>query len=199
MNEVKKEKSNSIQNLIESTETSVTSLVSRLLEGFSKCSTQVNLPTEDFKELWEKIDEKDLYTDPDSDRSFGIEDEPHVTVLYGLTKDEPKKMAEKLKDFGSIKLKLSKMSLFENEDYDVLKFDVESEDLHKLNNYIRKHFDYETDFPDYHPHATVAYLKKGKGKQYVDNRSNKFKDVVFEYDSILFSSKGSKKTVIPLK
>jgi hypothetical protein len=25
-----------------------------------------------------------------------------------------------------------------------------------------------TDYPDYHPHSTIAYLKKGKGEKYTD-------------------------------
>jgi hypothetical protein len=29
-------------------------------------------------------------------------------------------------------------------------------------------FPHTTNFPDYHPHSTVAYLKKGTGQKYID-------------------------------
>ena len=34
-------------------------------------------------------------------------------------------------------------------------------------------FPHTTDFPEYHAHSTIAYLKSGKGKQYIENFSNR--------------------------
>lgn len=56
---------------------------------------------------------------------------------------------------------------------DVLKFDVKDCDhLHEINAELRKK-PHTSNFPDYHPHATIAYLKPGTAKSYVE----KHKDV----------------------
>jgi 2'-5' RNA ligase len=61
--------------------------------------------------------------------------------------------------------------LFQNEKYDVLKFDMEyptkgDKFLHKCNDELKK-FPFTSDFPDYHPHMTIVYLKPGKGNKYL--------------------------------
>jgi hypothetical protein len=110
------------------------------------------------------IDPNDLYEE-EGDRTFGLEDEPHVTLLYGLedsvTPEQVKKILDK---FNFSKCKLHNASLFEN-DYDVLKFDVEGDNLHEANEALRE-LPYNNSFPDYHPHCTIAYLKKGTGQKY---------------------------------
>jgi hypothetical protein len=57
--------------------------------------------------------------------------------------------------------------LFENEKYDVLKFEVVGDNLHETNADLKK-FPHTTSFPDYNPHLTIAYLKKGEGSKYVN-------------------------------
>jgi 2'-5' RNA ligase len=61
------------------------------------------------------------------------------------------------------------MSLFENDEYDVLKFNVISNDLAKLNKLMKGNFEYTSNYPNYIPHLTIAYLKKGEGKKYIKN------------------------------
>jgi 2'-5' RNA ligase len=125
--------------------------------------------------LHKYIDKNDIYVDPE-DPTFGLEKEPHVTLLYGLHEEvTPKQIKSVLKDFEFGKLLLHNVSLFENEKYDVLKFDIEGDSLHQANDEL-KQFPYTSDFPDYHPHSTIAYLKSGKGKKYV----KKFKDLELE-------------------
>lgn len=131
-------------------------------------STQFNFPKDISEEILEfskqNIRDEDLYDADDK----GRENEIHVTVLYGLLEKNPEKIYEGLKDaidkhiLIPVKVKLGKVSRFENDDYDVIKIDIECEDLHILNKYIRNHFEYENDFPEYSPHITLAYVKKGK-------------------------------------
>lgn len=117
------------------------------------------------KDIHDKIEESDIY----DEEGFGLEKESHCTLLYGFDpKIDGESVINKLKECVFPKeLKLKNVSLFENE-FDVLKFDVEAGELSKLNKMLTDNFDYETDYPDYHPHCTIAYINKGEGKKYVD-------------------------------
>lgn len=115
------------------------------------------------------IDEDDVYTGEDgSDRSYGLEDETHTTLLYGLhdtVDDEDVIDRSKPKEIGEIIL--SNVSMFENDDYDVLKLDASADWLKECNKKLSE-LPHTTDYPDYHPHATIGYLKSGSGQKYVD-------------------------------
>ena len=108
----------------------------------------------------DKIDKKDLH-------EKGIEKDTHITIKYGFKKEvsdhEILNICRKEK-FNNIKF--NKISLFENEEFDVLKFDVQSEILIKLNKKISK-FPNEDKYPDYNAHSTICFLKKGKGEKYL--------------------------------
>jgi 2'-5' RNA ligase len=132
----------------------------------------LNFDFPELNKIHDIIDSKDIYEDP-SDSSFGLETEPHVTLLYGLHKgvsDNDVKFTLKKFIFGACKVE--NPSVFKNPDYDVLKYDVNYPTrggafLHKANTAL-KELPYTSDFPDYHPHMTIAYLKKGTGQRYVD-------------------------------
>ena len=78
----------------------------------------------DLKEIQKTINKKDLYK---KGEGYGFEDEPHVTLLYGLHSEEiaDKKVLDSVRDIPYGKLKLHNISMFDNPDYDVLKFDVQ--------------------------------------------------------------------------
>jgi 2'-5' RNA ligase len=120
------------------------------------------------KEFHSQIEEGDLYID-EEDPSYGLEEEPHATVLYGIHDNEidPNKVMEVLESMLIPNMMLKNVSMFDNEKYDVLKFDVQAPVLHELNKKLTTEFPYTTDYPDYHPHATVAYLKKGQANKYI--------------------------------
>jgi 2'-5' RNA ligase len=132
-------------------------------------------------DIHSKIDEKDLYEE-ENDRTYGLEDEPHITLLYGLEKEvTPNQVKEILENFTFGPCKLYNASLFENE-YDVLKFDVgyptkSGAFLHKCNKSLRS-LPYKNDYPDYHPHMTIGYLKKGMGKKYTKMLKDEEYDLV---------------------
>jgi hypothetical protein len=127
----------------------------------------------DWSNLESMIDKDDLYLGKDDDRGYGFETEPHVTVLYGLHDDIPlEDIEEVINKLKRPELKMQKVSSFNNPEFGVLKFDVESNDLHKENKKFTE-FPHTTSYPDYHPHATIAYIKPDKIDKYV----NKFKDI----------------------
>ena len=98
---------------------------------------------------------------------FGLELEPHVTILYGFKNSvsplDIKDCVYAIKN--PIEVKLKSISFFEAPTFDVLKFDVDSDKLHKLHKIFLK-FPNEQTYPIYSPHITVAYVKKGVGKSY---------------------------------
>lgn len=94
----------------------------------------------------------------------GYEDEPHITVIYGIHDNiTAEEVLATIKDFGPIHVTLSKISKFKQDELDVLKIDVESQDLQDLNALLADKFkdSYTNKFPEYHPHMTLAYVKKG--------------------------------------
>ncbi len=109
--------------------------------------------------LQAKIDKDDLAED-------GMETEPHITVKYGLTGVTYPELVEETRSNGGGKVRLGVTSLFENPDADVLKVSAVSHALHALHKSLSR-LPNDDKYPEYTPHATVAYLKPGKGKKYV--------------------------------
>jgi 2'-5' RNA ligase len=146
--------------------------------------------------IQDAINPKHIYRD-EKDPSFGLEDEPHCTLLFGLHKEVSVEDVTKiLKDFIFDICKLHNVSLFENEKYDVLKFDVEGSILHNVNSKL-KTLPYTSDFPDYHPHSTIAYLKPGMGKIYTEMLKNQEFELQPQY--AMFSQPDGSKNKIKIK
>jgi 2'-5' RNA ligase len=149
------------------------------------------------KTHWESIqnmiDDDDLY-EPKDDPSYGREKEPHATILFGLHEDVKDEDIEKEIDkVKSPKVKVKGISSFKNKDFEVLKYDIDSKDMHNLNKVFKK-FPHTNTFPDYHPHITIAYLKPNTVDKYIKkmNDNNEFK---ITNDKLVYSKvDGSKKT-----
>jgi 2'-5' RNA ligase len=65
------------------------------------------------------------------------------------------------------KVTLGDVTFFEGEKddkYDVVKIDVQSQDLIDLNQRLRSNIEHTNDYPEYQPHITVAYVKRGTAK-----------------------------------
>lgn len=138
-------------------------------------------------DLTEMIDEDDLAAD-------GREDTPHITVLYGLHSDDPGEVRQLVERFGPIRATLGKVSLFPAGDecfqrggdcYDVVKVDVNSPDLARLNSIISQ-LPHTSNFPIYHPHLTLAYVKPGSGSKYLGWAQ--LEGTELEFREIIFSS-----------
>lgn len=147
------------------------------------------------KDIHSQIDLEDLYVEGDG---YGIEGEPHCTLLYGLhdnvTDDDIQNVLNKHK-YGTCKG--HNLSCFNNEKYDVLKFDVSGDSLHDTNEDL-KQFPYTTDYPDYHPHMTIAYLKPGMGKKYIDMLGGKYGEMSLKPQHGVYSKTDGSKIKIPI-
>lgn len=149
----------------------------------------------EMKKFHERIEKKDIYeAEKDDPRTYGLEQESHITLLYGLHKEVTiNDIDDKLKNISFPEIfSLTKVSIFENEKYDVLKFDVSDKNLIVANKALCE-LPYTNDFPEYHAHLTIGYLVKGKGKHYVDL----FKNIKYEIKPTVcrYSSNGSDKKV----
>jgi len=128
-----------------------------------------------------KIDKEDLFEEDDD---TGIEEDSHVTVLYGVHDKQNFKVKALLGSVLQINGELVGLHIFENERYDVLVVKVESEDLKDLNKKLKDGLKYTNDYPEYKAHATVAYLKSGTGKKYVED----FKKVDCVFDRVFYNN-----------
>jgi tRNA nucleotidyltransferase/poly(A) polymerase len=141
--------------------------------------------------IWSKItsvvDLDDLYIKGDD---YGVEKEPHLTILYGFHDEvTPEQVFELYKSkmpLKPIEVKISGISVFENPDFDVVKFDVNSDLLAKVNGIMRE-LPNTTKFPDYHAHITIAYVKKGEGKKYIKPFE---KERILKGDELVYTWKG---------
>jgi 2'-5' RNA ligase len=119
-------------------------------------------------EFGQTIPDEELYIDPE-DPQYGRELEPHITIKWGLITNDADEVTglidPSVKPFT---VKFGKVSMFSEEDkpYDVLKIEVESEEMKKLHELIGE-LENEDSHPDYVPHMTIAYVKKGEGEKYV--------------------------------
>lgn len=146
-------------------------------------STQVNVPEPLRTEL--------LAFPLDGEREL----DPHVTVKYGLWTQDVSEVAAVIKNQEPIHIVLGLVNVFTGDDADVVKIDVDSPDLHRLNALLSM-MPHTDTYPDYKPHMTLGYVASGTGQQYAGN--SQFIGREFTADAIVFSSKDDHVTVIPL-
>jgi DNA repair protein RadC len=158
-------------------------------------STQIELPQKTaaaIKQLAADIPDADLAAD-------GREKDPHVTIKYGIHDEDPAQIRKLLEGERPITVTFGETSFFPNGESnsgDVLKADVDSPDLHRLNKKIAGAVANTDTHPEYKPHATIAYLKPGLGKKYAGDDSLVGRTVTVR--SVTFSSKDGTLTEIRL-
>ena len=112
----------------------------------------------------DNISDDVVFTDPE-DPSLGREDHVHTTVNYGLEPDLTLDDIKEEVELGDLKVSLGKIGKFPSDDkkhYDVIKIDVESEDLQRLHKQIEDKIGAPGNtYPEYKPHVTIAYVEPG--------------------------------------
>ncbi len=135
-------------------------------------------------------------TIPDSELAEdGRETTPHVTVLYGLHTENADDVRSILQAFGPVTVKLGLLSVFENEDADVVWAEVESPQLNKMNAAL-KELPYTSTHPGYIAHVCIAYVKPGEGSKYVDD--DDLVGLEATIDTAVFSPATGPKVTVPL-
>lgn len=129
----------------------------------------------------------------------GREADPHVTVKFGIHTTDPLEVAKAVGSPGLVKLKIGKLSLFpDSGDGEVLKLDIESEDLHKLNASLSSKLKVTDTHPEYNPHLTIAYVEPGSMGEYIGKGINGITGQSVTIPELLFSTRFDERFCLPL-
>jgi 2'-5' RNA ligase len=135
-----------------------------------------------------------LYDPPDRPGDFGRETQPHCTAKFGFFDTAPTDQVRQILDgTAPFEIRIGKCSFFEANDYDVVKFEIDSPGLVELNSKLSA-VPNGDEHPKFNPHMTVAYVLKGKGTALVGRTlpgSNQF-----TANEVVYS--GENKTVLSL-
>lgn len=163
--------------------------------GFSRSDGS---PIPRLQQLQDHISNKDLAED-------GKEERFHITVKYGIHTNDADEVREVVlawlkkrvgePGFLTIHATLGDISLFSNPDADVVKVDIDSEDLHSLNKALSSSLDCTDTHPTYKPHITLAYVKPGCGSKYARGGMDGQEILLHK---LIFSDKDGQETVIDL-
>jgi 2'-5' RNA ligase len=138
--------------------------------------------------------------DEEIDPEDGRTDRVHVTLKYGLNDEEPDAAIELLQGEPPVTIRLGKTSVFpadEKRNSDVVKIEVHSPDLKRLNRRIDDNLEHTDTYSDYVPHLTVAYVKPGLGRKYAGD--DRFEGEEFTINNLVFSDTKKNRTIIKLR
>jgi 2'-5' RNA ligase len=156
---------------------------------------EVNISSDKWDEIQSHIADEDIH---EGDQ-FGREDNPHLTLLYGIhgnVSDE--QVREVCESFDPITIKLKETSIFENGEYDVIKFGVTDKNLTKYNGELRDKLRYTNNYPDYKAHVTICYVKAGKGKEIIKKLNDVMEEMEFSCSEVRYSKANKEKLYFKL-
>lgn len=111
------------------------------------------------------IDESQLVGD-------GIELEPHVTILYGVTGCDMGEVLKVVRSIPAMDVVFGETSYWDNEKECVLKIDVESKALSEANAKLQNCLPHnQSDWGSYKAHLTLAYCTKDEAERFVGPNS----------------------------
>lgn len=174
-------------------------IIANFLDRFARnfnC-VQCNLPWDISNEIYQWG--RDNITDDEVDLNQGRQpvDDIHVTVKYGIHDHDFTVIRNLLQNTGPIDIELGLVSLFDCDGFDVVKIDVESQDLQRINKLISSSVPVTDTHPEYVPHVTISYVKKGAGHHLAGRED--FKGRKVRFDSVLFSGNDYRRTSMPLR
>lgn len=129
------------------------------------------------------IDKNDLY-EPKGDSTYGIEMNPHVTALYGIHSNIPDQKITSIIDkykYKDFNFGIKELGSFKNENFDVLKFTINPDDILLDFNRELSELPNSNEFPDYSPHITISYLNPGLSEKYnfIEIPEFKIKSIIY--------------------
>jgi hypothetical protein len=161
-------------------------------EGKAGC-LMVNLPSFDAANIVKWVEKN---VSPGILADSGIERCPHISVGFGFAADvtdqEVFKAVGEFTRGRPLAVTLGDVSRFTgNPKYDVLKVDVDSEELCALHHSLRSTFGdrFKPTFDEYHPHLTLAYVLPNAMKA-LDGHG-KFRGDIYIARDYVYSTPGS--------
>lgn len=127
----------------------------------------------------------------------GLEDEPHVTALYGILGCDLEDVIAVLQTCVRPTITLGALNCFPGGPDGVPLFSsVDSPDLGLINKKLREGLPHVIKYPNYTPHATVAYVTDAA--KYV-GRAWEHTGSVAQLDHAIISMPGHERCVVPLR
>ena len=126
-----------------------------------------------------------------------LEMEPHVTALYGILGTTLEDVVRIVAGMESPLVRFGKTSSFPEGDNGVPLFvSVESEDMQNLNSQLRSLLPHVAKYPEYHPHATLAYVTDAEG---LADKRNSLTGKSCYLTTAIVSMPGKDRVVVPLR
>lgn len=146
--------------------------------GYEFGCVMVEVPVSNWDEITSSIDPEDIFQGEGGDPK-GIQNNPHLTLLYPVIGDikyeQVKDVLKSILD-KEIIIKIDGIDIFENDKFDVVKFNIKNNDyLNKIHNKLKSKIPNDDKFETYKPHITIGYTKKGTGKKYIKNYNHSIK------------------------
>ena len=129
------------------------------------------------------IDSRDL-------ADSGIETDTHITVIYGITENDPGAVQACLDSIPvGVFFTVGNTIIFQEDDYDVVVLEIDSPELDALHQAIKESVPNEQTYDTYVPHITLAYVKRGTGMMYAGQPilPGQVSGEVFARDAAMFS------------
>lgn len=149
------------------------------------------------------IKEKDLYDPIEEPGEYGYENNPHITIIYGLHEDEildKSTIYNIIQEIPEMTISVKEIGVFDNtksdKPYDVIKFDVDpTKTLLKFRDKFLE-LPNTQSFKEYHPHMTIGYVRKGEGSKHKRILKTPLK---FKFSKGVFSDSNYRKSYFDLK
>ena len=166
-------------------------------------NTQANIPdstpaAQALSEARAKIPEADSAGDGKDVGAGGN----HVTVRYGIDGDDTKGIEDYIRSQGPFTAHLGETEVFppspNSKGAAIVVARVESPELNRINQEIEREGKFApSDFPEYKPHATIAYIDPAKAEQYAGRADLKGKE--FPIDHISIADRNGGQRDVPLE
>lgn len=129
----------------------------------------------------------------------GRDNDPHVTLKYGITTIDPDEVARAVESVEPFEVRLGRCGVFHNQDSVVLKLRVDSPGLVALHHRVCLKLDHVDTYRDYRPHITVAYMVKDERDPYYYRRfyDDSFSGEGFVADQLEFSTPAGNRYTLP--
>jgi hypothetical protein len=143
--------------------------------------------------IFKLVNHSDLYQESPEYMFDHVQSSAHITLLYGLHRevgyfDVKRKIYQALREIPIKSFQIAGLKVFSNpeKEYEVLVLEIKKDKFLERVNELLKELPNTNEYPDYTPHITIAYLKKGTAEKYLSSNISGFKSI--SSDMILFNS-----------